>query len=186
VKKYCGGRVRVYPNDFQVSDSVFERISEEVKRRGATIFNQSDSENDGKRSQLRGRLDHAPVAAVVERLRLHEEMQDRAPVGCSVLHSKAGCEQQLFHTDYDAADAASCNSAGVLAALEDGTRFVFKERAGSEPETVPLQRGDILIFDFDVIHAGAGYDAENTRVHIYLDGDGSNRERNVVWDETVR
>ena len=34
---------------------------------------------------------------------------------------------------------------------------------------VQLEAGDILLFDGDVVHAGAAYAEKNTRLHVYLD-----------------
>ena len=44
------------------------------------------------------------------------------------LHSHTGCEQQSFHTDYEWKNVVEAKPLGVLAALEDGTRFVTPEQ----------------------------------------------------------
>eukprot|EP00966_Prymnesium_polylepis_P245049 5667969-Prymnesium_polylepis.1 len=45
-----------------------------------------------------------------------------------------------------------------------------------------LQPGDILLFEGDVLHAGAKYESAcNTRVHVYLDVPDLRRKPNTNW-----
>ncbi len=54
---------------------------------------------------------------------------------------------------------------GVVLSIEDGARLSIL----GEPD-VRLSKGDCLVFDGLCVHAGSAYpDAENYRVHIYLD-----------------
>ena len=46
---------------------------------------------------------------------------------------------------------------------------------------VPLEPGDVLVFEGDVVHAGAQYASLNTRVHAYLDAPGVERKVNHTW-----
>ena len=44
-----------------------------------------------------------------------------------------------------------------------------------------LAKGDILCFEGDVIHAGAAYKKENTRIHIYVDVQDVKPVENMTW-----
>ena len=47
---------------------------------------------------------------------------------------------------------------------------------------VLLHAGEVLLFDADVIHAGAAYtERANTRLHVYLDVEGYVRKHNYTW-----
>ena len=94
-----------------------------------------------------------------------------------VLHSSPMCKQQPWHYDYDPEEvrAASIKPLGVLVALQDNTRFETRRK------THILSRGDVLVFRGDVVHAGAAYDTENTRMHTYLDVDAVKRPTNRTW-----
>jgi len=87
------------------------------------------------------------------------------------------CQRQQWHFDYDpdAVRAAKTKPLGVLVALEDGTRFETRAK------THTLSRGDVLVFRGDLMHAGAAYDRENTRMHLYLDVPAVKRQRNSTW-----
>ena len=64
---------------------------------------------------------------------------------------------------------------GALLALEEGTKLAVHGIGD-----VLLQRGDCLVFDGDLVHAGSAYpDAPNTRVHVYLDVPTVERRRTV-------
>ena len=46
---------------------------------------------------------------------------------------------------------------------------------------VHIEVGDILLFDGDVVHAGAAYTSANTRLHVYLDVAGVGHEANTTY-----
>ena len=105
------------------------------------------------------------------------------------LYSSKGCEQQPWHIDFD----PRCKKQklgeleepeqqrelqrdlrdrdkpqGVFWAVQEGCRLMV---VGSEGESVEvhLELGDVLIFDGDLVHAGAAYpERDNLRVHVYL------------------
>lgn len=103
-----------------------------------------------------------------------------------------GCLPQRAHSDYT---EESLQPVDVLAqperaplacvlALQDDTPFdvwpgaiAFKE--GDDPVehcTVILQRGDVLLFRGDLVHAGAAFGKGHVRLHAYLDVEGVHRE----------
>ena len=56
---------------------------------------------------------------------------------------------------------------GVFWAIEEGTRLMVVGPEGESVE-VHLEKGEVLIFDGDLVHAGAAYVKSNVRVHVYL------------------
>jgi ectoine hydroxylase-related dioxygenase (phytanoyl-CoA dioxygenase family) len=48
--------------------------------------------------------------------------------------------------------------------------------------SVDLYPGEVLIFEGDVVHAGAEYRTQyNTRLHLYLDLPGLERKKGFSW-----
>ncbi len=117
-----------------------------------------------------------------------------------VIHSRAGCQRQAAHADYEPSDAMSAAPAarmplGVLVALMPDTRFhawprsigLIQRGAAATPPP-PLVRhelvlapGDVLVFRGDLIHAGAEYASENVRVHAFLDSPAVPRDGGYTY-----
>ena len=93
------------------------------------------------------------------------------------MHSYPGCQRQPMHTDFDADDCKSATTKplGVLVALQDETRL-DTPRGG-----IAMSQGDVLVFYGDVVHAGAAYAQDNTRVHLYFDSPDVPRAHNVTY-----
>ena len=68
---------------------------------------------------------------------------------------------------------------GVLIALENHTKFA------SIDKTYRMNKGDILCFSGDTLHAGAQYSQPNTRIHVYLDVDKIQRKKNTTWFPSI-
>ena len=97
------------------------------------------------------------------------------------MHSRKGCLQQGWHTDYDPTAVAQRRRKprSAILALEAGARlWVVVNGVAVE---VQLEVGDILLFDGDVVHAGAAYAKANTRLHVYLDVRGVEHEANGTF-----
>ena len=56
-----------------------------------------------------------------------------------------------------------------IVALQDGTRLYVWPFDTGEMEEIVLNEGDMILFRGDLGHAGAEYDEENWRLHVYLD-----------------
>ena len=70
---------------------------------------------------------------------------------------------------------------GVFWALEKGCKIML---AGPDGEAVEvcLQRGDVLLFEGDLVHAGAAYpNSDNIRMHVYLYARGINKPGKGTW-----
>ena len=118
------------------------------------------------------------VSSVVSTLKRNGLMHRRHVLGGAVvLRSKPGCEQQMWHTDYDpdALRRKRIKPRGVIIALENDTCFVTPDKHYT------LESGDVLCFDGDEIHAGAAYSKENVRLHLYLDVPNVKRALNRTW-----
>lgn len=153
------------------------------------IFN--DFARDGNRSQKPVLGSSGVVASLQKFCRVHfpqHEMRD--PV---VILSAAGCAEQIPHTDYDVGSFPQVPNWvpwSVVLCVERTSRFVLwsyshkhvRSRSSSvcpggvqdvarevARKDLTLHRGDVLFFRGDLVHAGAGYQLPNTRVHAYLD-----------------
>lgn len=125
----------------------------------------------------------------------------RTPSAWALLRSLPGCARQAAHADY-VPTPALCRASdaemplAVLVALQDETTLDVWPRSirciGADTEelahypliqrhTVALSAGDVLVFRGDLVHAGSAYDAENVRLHMYLDSAHVPREPNRTW-----
>lgn len=141
---------------------------------GDPIFNP-----DELRVQRALPVDEPIVVALIDFLRVRGFLCDgRTPGDAVVIHSFAGCAQQPLHTDYhpDVVRAALVKPLGVVAALQDDTRLVL-----DNGRYVAMRAGDVVVFEGGVVHAGAAYASENTRVHIYVDSREVVREPNSTY-----
>ena len=120
--------------------------------------------------------------------------------------SLPGCLEQPPHCDYNTASFGQNiyphGPFGLLLCLDgQGTRFVVWEgshrtirRAKSRRSTkgisnvrrkvIYLDPGDILIFRGDLVHAGAGFENLNIRVHCYLDHADVKRTEDTTFPAT--
>jgi ectoine hydroxylase-related dioxygenase (phytanoyl-CoA dioxygenase family) len=48
-------------------------------------------------------------------------------------------------------------------------------------KVIEINKGDVLVFRADLVHAGSDYDEENIRLHLYLDSPYVKREPNKTW-----
>ena len=112
----------------------------------------------------------------------------------NAIESQPTCMKQERHWDYDPTlvryDAARrCRRShkdkprSAILGLQPGARLYVYEPVLRRDVTVLVPVGAILLFDGDVAHAGACYAAPNTRVHVYLDVAGVQREKDVTWFE---
>ena len=166
---YWVARAALFPTDADL------RSAQHAVKQVAPIFNPDE---------LRLQRVVRRNARVAARLTRWAKEQMLVPCGrcvgeVTVLHSRAGCREQPWHTDFDA-DAcarAALKPLGLLWAIEPGTRFLI------HPEThIELEMGDVLVFEGGCVHAGAAYpDRANTRVHMYIDSDAVRRQRNMTY-----
>ena len=135
--------------------------------------------------RLRRQASLPASGAVVQQLRRalqkRGELRGRQLRDAAAIHSAAGCRQQPLHYDYNPKQlrGSERKPAGVLLALEHGARMRVMGEHGVR--MICLEPGDVLVFDGDVVHAGAAYRAPNTRVHVYLDVPSVKREHDRTY-----
>ena len=140
---------------------------------GSNIFNPNK-----KRIQCIVKKHDSTMKKICGFLQTHNFLKHRTVGTTAILHSKSGCKRQQWHTDYDpeVCKSTSLKPMGAIFALEDNTYFnIHKKRK------ILLKKGQILIFDGDLVHAGSAYDEENTRIHFYLDSPHVPRKKNKTY-----
>ena len=95
--------------------------------------------------------------------------------GTAVLMSDAGLGQQYIHTDFGNASYAGidCSTDEVslsMMLITKDTKFRVQLKGTSEPTTVQLNKGDVLLFKGDLRHSGGENDTPepNIRFFAYL------------------
>ena len=138
---------------------------------------------DNLRKQKKMSARHELAKRLRAALQLARELEGREVGAFNLLGSKAGCRQQHRHWDWDPASVDALNDRlprGVVLACEDGARLVvFNDVHDVEGQYVELNAGDVLLFDGDVLHAGAQYEKDNLRLHVYLDVPALQHEPNA-------
>jgi len=152
------------------------------------IFNRTTKSGklavDGKRQQTKGDPEWTPAV----RAQLEGAIRAQGVLRCSqgekslarlvAIRSLPRTHHRKKHQPRHA-DSAERNSLrdqrpedvplACIVALQDGTRLhVWPFDTGKEEEVV-LNAGDMLLFRGDLGHAGAEYDEENWRLHVYID-----------------
>ena len=168
------------------------------------IFNNSDaggSVNDGRRLQLPfSKLVDVPEAVELQELLAAEMLKRfplRRPSDLVMLVSESGCQRQREHSDYTQANLLRVGEhddrmpLACIIALHDGTTIDvwpgsirWAQRTFNEslvPLKVTLNRGDVVFFRGDLVHAGAASTLFNIRLHIYLDVDGVSGSANYTF-----
>lgn len=165
--------VTIIRGALDISSADVRRFKSYSTRRGGPIFNPDAKRLQAavpKRCKLIQRLEYI--------LQKNGHMEGRTLGSCVSLLSRPGCRQQEWHTDYDpdAIQTLNHKPLGVLLALQDDT-FFNEHSVGRHV----LKQGDILIFDGDVVHAGAAYTKENVRIHAYIDSIDYVRPRDKTY-----
>lgn len=128
--------------------------------------------SDGRRLQVDGVAEGPLCASVEARLRDAGALTDEHWVGeWALLVSKAGCQRQHRHANYDPAALRGKRVAPLilLVGLQGGSRLHV------EDEVLTFGRGDVVVMCGDAVHAGAAYRKHNARLHAYADVAGVTR-----------
>ena len=162
--------LHIFRNVIEWKKGEIDNIKEDAKN-GSVIF------NPNKKRLQKSIYEKNLLRKLKSALNKINVSNDRQMTDVVTLYSKPGCLPQRYHRDYDhhLLFGLKTKPRGVIFALEDFTYFKTPNKIYT------LYSGDILVFDGDLIHAGAGYDKENVRIHAYLDVDDIYREKNRVW-----
>jgi ectoine hydroxylase-related dioxygenase (phytanoyl-CoA dioxygenase family) len=156
---------RIWKRALTITAEDIQRQRTYLDARAYVVFNP-----DEKRFQAKIPMTDPLIAQLVSRMRsMLGEHEVQEPV---VLQSLAGCLQQEWHTDYDEDNRSGFS---LLIALQDDTRL---ETPG---KTIELERGDLLVFRSDLVHAGSSYDRENLRIFLFCDLPTVKRRRNATY-----
>lgn len=103
-----------------------------------------------------------------------------------IVRSEPYCKRQKMHHDYDVNELRQIKKKdypyGIIVGVSDHSRFIVSDgKDKSRPKTIHLDKGDVLIFRGDVLHAGAEYYSENVRLHAYIDSTKYKREKNRTY-----
>ena len=196
----------IFNNAIEISDTIYQHLKKEIDKKGKPIFNNNEKikHNDNKRLQC-NRLVNKPLIHIFIN-NLYTFIRDNIttcliPSKFVILKSLHGCQQQSAHTDYiPAPDLESVIVSGenipllMIVSLMDNTKLYvwkksiglifeknIKEIATIKPTVLTLNKGDILIFRADLIHAGSDYNEENIRLHTYLDNSSVHRDANKTY-----
>eukprot|EP00457_Paulinella_chromatophora_P015587 gb/GEZN01016230.1/.p1 GENE.gb/GEZN01016230.1/~~gb/GEZN01016230.1/.p1 ORF type:complete len:247 (+),score=33.91 gb/GEZN01016230.1/:93-833(+) len=156
--------------------TLFQLASNFPRTNFVHIFNGNDGESnmdetkrgDGKRIQrkvLPDDLDILRELSSVEKklMELHPEI---ANFQWNTIKSLEGCSPQPMHMDICGDDMANFlmtkdKPLSIIVALMAGTSLLY------ESGEIKLNPGDVLVFQGDFVHAGAGYKEENLRLHAF-------------------
>jgi hypothetical protein len=139
------------------------------------IFN-----NSGKNDLLRRQKEIQPIAQMDKVLQ--KWFPGKLLNTWFLLYSVGGCKQQIPHTDYSPGEhwKRICNENVPLAALTTlsprsklvvwpGNIRFAKVPTMQEAKVLHYKRGDLVLFRGDLVHAGAAFEKDNFRIHVYLD-----------------
>jgi hypothetical protein len=190
----------------KVDERVLGSAQSACDKQAHVIFNHNEM---NKRNDFKRRQRSLPLAsqymrqfdASVKKIIKESVNTDLIPTDPVIIHSRPGCQPQAAHCDYIPDETLKAVKdtqmpLAVLIALMPGTRLkVWPNSAHlalQEPDAikkvkpidcveVALEPGDMLVFRGDFVHAGSGYEADNYRIHYYLDSPLVPRVANRTW-----
>lgn len=184
---------KIYKNVFEINDEILFDLDSQVSKNGSKIFN-GIKKNDNKRIQSTIRTNKKNKELVKGLYDFVSEINpELKPSKFVIIKSKINCEKQMAHLDYEYNDELKNIENDedvpllVLVALMPNTSMYIWDKisetlsAEISPIKIELDKGDILVFRADTIHAGSDYLAENIRMHCYLDSEKINRKKNRTW-----
>ena len=156
-------------------------MDKKSKTRRKVVFGSSSTPS--KRFQCELSTKHRFVRYLKNKLERKGLMEGLVMKECHLLHSEKGCPRQKLHYDFnpDTIPNLAVKPRSVLLALEDETKLIVWDKDTAKPKELMLKRGDCVLFNADVVHAGAAYDKPNTRLFCYLDAEDAPRKPNQVW-----
>lgn len=131
----------------------------EMEARSSSLMGKVYSTTDGRSYKRTG--DHIILAHLYPALEREGFMDQRHLSGCFIVHNGVhGCTKQSAHVDFDMKRLRfppSVPPLNVLVSLMDDTRLHLLNTVARQEVTVAIPKGDALVFDARVPHAGASY-----------------------------
>ena len=153
--------------DIRYLDESFEKYSEAIFNKGNTKRRSTPLE---KESYTITKLIHFLITRSVYDPKFCIETEF---VGIRSLH---GCTEQPLHVDVNDQEACfraknyPCIPRSVIWCFDDSTKLNIRPPCDADvTHTIVMKKGDVLVFDGDLVHAGCAYDTVNTRVHFHID-----------------
>lgn len=172
----CGRKWEILPSTVVLSDHDMRSVQKIVEQqRGEHVFNP-----DNKRMQYKVSPSDPICVKVLEALSV--ATRQRVVRDAVIISSLAGCAPQQWHCDYDPdmVRRAALKPLGALVALDSrGANLRIMTEEGAS--VIYLKRGQVLLFDGDLVHAGGNYDEDNLRLHMYLDSTEVARQKNKTY-----
>lgn len=174
---------RVFKNVVDIPDYISSYIYQESKK-GDAIFNNGHESGDGKRTQY----DFNCKIGIHFKKVLRNFMKTKGFMNhyikdLVIVRSEPYCKRQKLHTDYDIDKLRHIKKTdypyGILVGVSDNSRFLISDK--NRVKTIYINKGDIIVFRGDVLHAGAEYYSENIRLHAYVDSKKYKREKNTTY-----
>jgi ectoine hydroxylase-related dioxygenase (phytanoyl-CoA dioxygenase family) len=180
----------LYKNGFAIVNNVLQLDNTDVEtitNFAKTQFGYSlhNKNNDHKRSQIHFGNNQVNCISKYHDI-LRQMLPDYKIENSSIIKSKSGCNEQDAHIDYCINDAISekFNESKIppinaMFAIERGSKLkvypkshkIFKSvkpKKAIKPIYVRLNKGSVLFFRGDVVHAGCAYLRTNHRIHTFL------------------
>lgn len=170
------------PPDLMPSEAEFAAMVVSSSSKGyVEIFN-PDRKRRQKKLRSNSRLLKVITSALERVLQLNENGRGLKIGNAFMLCSEKNCKAQPYHVDYDPLKLHGLTQKpyGVLFAVEPSNTEFWCVVEGQEHH-LKLNQGEFVVFDGDLIHAGAAYAERNVRIHLYVDVDVEGVE---VADET--
>lgn len=197
---------RVYKSAFMITNVIL-RDAVRLSRSAVEIFNYNESKkNDYKRLEASFNMrqceeETRQFILSLDHFVAEEISSTLMPSEWHVISSKAGCQDQAPHCDFEpdlplATVPDEEMPLSVLVALMPGTRLniwpnsirlaclsgrILRKMDKIACEVLNLDAGDLIVFRGDFIHAGSCYSEDNYRLHRYLDSESVPREPNTTW-----
>jgi hypothetical protein len=197
----------IFKNAIEINEFI---LNEFIAQSNAckAIFNfNNNKKDDRKRKQTPVKKNKKIIKDFVNGLKnfangLNDKLVMNNPV---IIKSMPNCQEQAPHTDYLLTlELMSLKSdeipLAMIIALENNTCLNVwsgsisigkKRKRDSElidKTIIKLDKGDILIFRADLIHAGSAYNIENIRLHAFLDNPKIKRKKNstnIIYDNKI-
>jgi ectoine hydroxylase-related dioxygenase (phytanoyl-CoA dioxygenase family) len=181
----------LFKNAFTFTNFPLSKLKATVSSRGHTIFQQTTdnvtmfqdnaneddpTQQDKKRIQLKGldipkvfRTEYSHVRDILTKA--FDQCGNYEIYPEAILFSEEGCIAQSYHFDYDPDNVNTRHCFVALIGFEDNTTLETISIVDDIEleKQISFNKGDLLLFRGDFIHAGSSYINSNVRLHFYIE-----------------